>query len=77
MTDAVVRTLWRLCVTHTRMLEWTPTMHEASRVPHGVGGFYRRMVGSLLLTGIAAAAVALRRPDAWPVAAPLRRGAFR
>ncbi|HEY6234970.1 MAG TPA: protein ndvB, partial [Candidatus Elarobacter sp.] len=70
MAHAVVRTLWRLCVTHGRMLEWRTTGHAASRAPLALGGYYRRMAGGLGLTMIAAAAVLWQRPGSAPLALP-------
>ncbi|MFI5231362.1 MAG: GH36-type glycosyl hydrolase domain-containing protein [Gemmatimonadales bacterium] len=71
MTDAVTRTLARLYVTHRRMLEWQTTEFSATRVPDTLRGFYRSMAGGTLFAAMAAALVAWRRPNAWPVTLPL------
>ncbi len=71
MAGAIARTLWRVFVTHERMLEWTTMEHAASRAPLTVGGFYRRMSGAIALAVVAAAVVAWRHPGALPAAAPV------
>ena len=68
MGDAVVRALGRTYVTRRRLLQWTPTEQTASSVTFAVLGLYRRMAGAVVLATAAAAAVAWRRPDAWPIA---------
>jgi cyclic beta-1,2-glucan synthetase len=71
MADAIVRTLWRTYLTHRRMLEWMPAVRAASRVPSDLPGLYRRMAGGIALAAAGVAAVAWRRPGAWPVALPI------
>ncbi len=71
MAGAIARTLWRVLVTHRRMLEWTTMERVASRVPVTVGGFYRRMSGAVALAVVAAAVVAWRHPGATPAAVPV------
>jgi cyclic beta-1,2-glucan synthetase len=71
MADAIVRTLWRLCLTHRRMLEWMTAVRAASRVPSELPALYRRMAGGIVLAMAATAAVAWRRPGAWPIALPI------
>jgi len=71
MIDAVTRTLGRLYVTHGRMLEWQTTEFAASRVPPTLLGYYRRMAGGVLLTVMAAALMAWRRPGEWPAVLPI------
>jgi len=47
--DAILRTLFRLGISHRKMLEWTTAAQaKLARTPT-VGGFYRRMSGSVLL----------------------------
>ena len=70
MTDAIVRTLWRLCLSRRRMLEWVPAADAASQVPVNVAGLYQRMAGAVVLAAAAAAVVASQHPGAWPVALP-------
>ena len=54
MSDAIVRTLYRLFVSHRRMLEWV-TAAQAKLTTHlDLRGFYGRMAGGVAL-GVAAA----------------------
>ncbi|MGB7211142.1 MAG: glucoamylase family protein [Gemmatimonadales bacterium] len=73
MTDAILRTLWRLGISHRRLLEWKTMDAAAARVPTTIDGFYRRMAGSVVLAVAAVALVVLIRPDAlwiaWPILA--------
>jgi cyclic beta-1,2-glucan synthetase len=68
MTDAVVRTLWRLFMGR-RLLEWV----SAAQVDLGprldVRGYYRKMVGGVALAAAAAALVAWAGRDAGSLAA--------
>ncbi len=71
MADAIVRTLWRLTVSHRLMLQWTPAAHAALRIPLHVTGLYQRMAGGLMLTMASAITVAAWHPSAWPLALPI------
>ena len=71
MTDAIVRTLWRLLVSHRLMLQWTPAAHAALRIPLHVSGLYQRMAGGIALTLAGGIAVAVWHPGAWPIALPI------
>lgn len=54
--DAAARTLWRLCVSRRRLLQWTPS-HEAERVSAAsLPAFYRLMWLCPVLGGIGIAA---------------------
>ena len=70
MTDAIVRTLFRLLVTRRRMLEWV-TAAQATLGPRlDLRGFYRRMAGGVALAAAAAALVACAGRASWGVALP-------
>ena len=70
MTDAIGRTLYRLFVSHRRMLEWV-TAAQAKMITHlGFGGFYRRMAGGVALGVVTAVIVACTRLASLPIAAP-------
>ncbi|HUI27198.1 MAG TPA: glycosyl transferase, partial [Candidatus Kryptonia bacterium] len=58
MTDAIVRTLFRLFVRHRRMLEWVTAAQAKFSLPLNVPGFYQRMAGGIALAAVAAAVVA-------------------
>jgi cyclic beta-1,2-glucan synthetase len=56
MGDAIVRTLWRLCVSRRRLLEWTPAAQTAGGLRFDLVGFYRRMAPAV---GVGLATLAL------------------
>ncbi|KRT75419.1 MAG: glycosyltransferase, cyclic beta-1,2-glucan synthetase [Candidatus Rokubacteria bacterium CSP1-6] len=70
MSDAIVRTLVRVYVTHRRLLEWVTAAQAKAGLRLDLRGFYRRMGGGVALAAAAAVAVAWRRPEAWPAALP-------
>jgi cyclic beta-1,2-glucan synthetase len=70
MSDAIVRTLVRVWVTHRRLLEWVTAAQAKAGLRLDLPGFYRRMGGGVALAAAAAAAVAWGRPEARPVALP-------
>jgi cyclic beta-1,2-glucan glucanotransferase len=70
MTDAIARTLFRLCVSHRRMLEWV-TAAQAKLTTHlDLRGFYRRMAGGVALGAAAAVFVGFAGHGAGLIAAP-------
>ena len=71
MTDAIVRTFFRLFVRHRRLLEWVTAAQAQLSTQLGLRGYYRWMAGGIALAGGAAVVViaAIGR-RAWPVAAP-------
>jgi cyclic beta-1,2-glucan synthetase len=71
MTDAILRTLARLFVTHRRLLQWVTSAQAAAGLDFELAGFYRRMAGGTALAVAAALLVAVVRPGSWPWAAPL------
>ena len=70
MGDAVVRTLVRLLVTRTHLLEWT-TAAQATRKPRlGLGAFYREMAGGTSLGLVMSAGAVALSPSSWPIVLP-------
>jgi cyclic beta-1,2-glucan synthetase len=70
MTDAIARTLYRLFVSHRRLLEWV-TAAQAKLTTHlDLGGFYQRMAGGVALAVAAAFFVARARSRAELLALP-------
>jgi cyclic beta-1,2-glucan synthetase len=53
MTDAIGRTLYRLCVTRSHLLEWTPAAQATIGPRLDVSGFYRKMAGGLVVAAAA------------------------
>ncbi len=75
LVHAIGITLVRLGVTRRRMLEWETAATAAARSARLVGHkaivrFLREMRASPVVAVAAGLAVALVRPDAWPIAAP-------
>ncbi len=69
MSDAILRTLWRLAVTRRRLLQWVPAAELESRLGSGRAGFYRRMSGGLVVAAAAGLAATTWGRAAWPLAA--------
>lgn len=68
--DAVLRTLWRLRVSHRRLLEWTWSgAFDQGRAD--LVGFYRMMLIAPVFTLVTALALAIVNPAALAVAAPI------
>jgi cyclic beta-1,2-glucan synthetase len=70
MSDAIVRTLVRVYVTHRRLLQWVTAAQAKAGLRLDLRGFCRRMGGGVALAAAVAAAVAWGRPEAWPAALP-------
>ena len=70
MSEAIVRTLFRLLVSRRNLLEWVTTAQTKVSPRLDVSGFYQQMVGAVGLTIAAAALVAWCNPGSWPIAAP-------
>jgi cellobiose phosphorylase len=72
--DAIGRTAWRMLVTRRRLLEWSPS-GDADRpgraASPGLGGSLRAMAIAPALAALAAAGLALSRPEALAAAAAL------
>jgi cyclic beta-1,2-glucan synthetase len=71
MTDAVVRTLWRLNVSRRRLLEWTPAALAGRGVPRDMPSGYRMMWRPLAVTAAASGMVGWFRPDAFIATLPI------
>jgi cyclic beta-1,2-glucan synthetase len=70
MTDAIARTLFRLLVTHRRMLEWVTAAQSSLSERPDLFGFYRRMAGGIVLAFSAALIAGVAGSRSWLVAAP-------
>jgi len=70
MTDAIVRTLFRLFVRQRRLLEWVTAAQARRRNELAVRGYYRWMAGGIALSAVATVVVACVGRRAWPLAAP-------
>ena len=70
MADAIGRTLFRLVVSHRRLLEWITAAQSKQSVRAGWPGLYGKMAGSVVVAVVAACVVWLAGGAAMPVAAP-------
>ncbi len=64
--DAILRTIYRLFISRRRLLEWVTTAQVRSSV--GLAGYYRRMLGSVVLAATLLIALVLARRETWPLA---------
>jgi len=70
MTDAIVRTLFRLLVTRRMMLEWVTAAQAKLSAQLNLRGFYRRMAAAVTLAALAAVIVGYAAPRSMLLAAP-------
>ncbi len=70
MSDAIVRTLFRLFISHRHMLEWVTAAQAKFGLPLNIRGFYRRMAGGVVVSCIAVIIVAFAPHESWLAAAP-------
>jgi cyclic beta-1,2-glucan synthetase len=70
MSDAIVRTIVRVYLTHKCMLEWVTAAQSKLLTDSKLAATYRRMAPGVLLAVGAALAVAFDRHHAWAAAAP-------
>lgn len=69
--DAIFRTVWRLFITHRRLLEWNPSNNPDRSGGTGLSGSYLDMWIAPVIAIVAAVTIALLRPTALVVAAPI------
>jgi cyclic beta-1,2-glucan synthetase len=70
MSDAIVRTLYRLFLTRRNLLEWVPAAQAKASSELAVASLYQRMAGALAVGILAALASALFARHIWFLAAP-------
>ena len=70
MTDAIVRTFFRLFVRHRRLLEWVTAAQARLSTRLDLRGYYRWMAGGIALSGAAVVVIVFLGRSAWPIAAP-------
>ena len=70
MADAILRTLWRLFVTHRDLLQWVPAAQAKASSVLSIAGLYRRMAGAVIIGILAAIAGALFARHIWFLATP-------
>jgi len=69
-TDAIVRTLLRMCLTRRRLLEWVPSSETSKRATLRLWDFYLTMWTAPALALAVAAVVAYSQPRLLPLALP-------
>ncbi|HEU5250754.1 MAG TPA: glucoamylase family protein, partial [Thermoanaerobaculia bacterium] len=70
MTDAIVRTLFRLFLSKRHLLEWVTAAQAHAGLDLELIGFYRRMSGALVLGSAAGIAAAAAGQGTFPMALP-------
>ena len=70
MSDAILRTLGRLFLTHRNLLEWTTAAQAKRRRRSELAGVYGLMYGSVVLAVVTAAAAIVMHRNVWFVAGP-------
>lgn len=70
MADAIVRTLFRLSLSHRHLLEWTTTAQTTGAPRLTRWGFYRLMTAGVLLGLWMSTVTLLSAPGAWPLVVP-------
>ena len=69
--DAIVRTAWRMLLTHRRLLEWSPSGEQDHNNRTGLVAFCRTMWIGPAVAAAAVIVLALSRPAALEVAGPI------
>jgi len=69
--DAMIRTIWRMRVTHQRLLEWTASGDQNRQRRQDLVTFYRMMAVAPALTGVTALGLAMAKPLVLIVAGPM------
>lgn len=69
--DAIIRSLWRLKVSHTRLLQWQPSQAAEKNAPKTWGGYWRAMWCSPMLAVAVTVMLAFGHPASIPAAAPV------
>ena len=70
MSDAILRTLWRIFVSRRRLLEWAPSAQTLVGPHLDLAGFVARMSGAIYIAAATLLVALLFGHGAWPVAAP-------
>jgi len=70
MSDAILRTLTRLFITHRNLLEWVTAAQSKFAADSKLTATYKRMSGGIVLVLVSLVALAFGRHQAWVAAAP-------
>jgi cellobiose phosphorylase len=69
--DAVVRTIWRMLITHKRLLQWKPSGDSDGHSPMGLAGWYRTMWAGPLVALATAITLVVSKPATLAAAGPM------
>ena len=69
-TDAVIRTLWRLCVSKRNLLEWVTAAQAGYGADLRLRAFYRQLHWGVVLAVAVGVLMLALKPESWPIAAP-------
>jgi cyclic beta-1,2-glucan synthetase len=70
MTDAILRTLGRLFITHRNLLEWVTAAQSKFSAESKLPGIYKRMAGGVVLVVVSIVALVYGHHQVWTAAAP-------
>jgi cyclic beta-1,2-glucan synthetase len=70
MTDAILRTLGRLFVTHRNLLEWVTAAQSKFSAESKLPAIYKRMAGGVVVVVVSIVALVFGHHRAWVAAAP-------
>ena len=70
MTDAITRSLYRVFVSHRKLLEWVTAAQSDAGARLDWSGMYRHMAGGVVIGGVAVTAAAVLHADNVWIAAP-------
>jgi cyclic beta-1,2-glucan synthetase len=68
MGDAIIRTLYRLFISHRNLLEWVPAAQAGAGRSLNLSGFYRQMAAAPLIGALAILVALASGQGTWPLA---------
>jgi cyclic beta-1,2-glucan synthetase len=71
MADAIVRAIYRMFISHRRLLEWVTSDAEGRRAPSTFIGVWQRLSGGQLLTLFTLGLTLYLAPQVWALALPI------
>jgi len=69
--DAIVRTVWRMLISRTRLLEWTASGEPSGKSATGLVGHFRSMWAAVAIGGATLVYLTASQPASWIVAGPI------
>ncbi len=71
MVDAIIRTLYRMSISHRHLLEWVSAADEGKRTPSSFSGVWRRLCGGQLVVAGSFGIACLLAPESWLFSTPV------